>query len=608
MCKPRLLTGQEQKPDRDVYSTKASCIELQLVSISTVGAQQHQDLSTRLDNLDTHCSEIRDAVAAQTEAQTGAMENLENLVSQLRNLSLENNFGPSTRAPIQQPQTSPQPPRPLNRPFQTISFHTTQRKLCPRGCPCRCHRQDTPSFQVGRGQSGLFSVLGSLFVRYTGWPFGLWLCDQTACNAKRHTRVEAAYTFPAWFIWSTVHIMIDKMVGRGPELLLAVLNRVTLRGSPLLLACHLGDVDLVAKICRETPWHLRDINGYTGSNALSVAYDAGDGGHLGKLQIVKALVDAGINIDCEDDSGQSIRSRLAFLVLSGDPELLSPDWCHILKISDFLEDLVLPELTAAILQLPGSLTLQDWLLRSSAANLQAQLNLHDQVDATPLMWACSRGDSGAVGVLLELGADFRVTTRDGITALHFATGQPNSFSCVNLLLTAGAELSTDHGGRSPLHLACGHLGNVDTVLRLLDAGADVDQAANDRCCTPVHIAARWNNVDVLDILLNRCESKRENPLALWHALEGHAHACVELLLSRGYSYDGLEVRFAARWSDAGMLRLLSQYPQEHVDVLERVTDGFTEGFTVQECFDQRINPSDELKAAFAGLLDVLLWE
>ena len=95
-------------------------------------------------------------------------------------------------------------------------------------------------------------------------------------------------------------------------------------------------------------------------------------------------------------------------------------------------------------------------------------------DITPLWCAVSKGNAGAVRVLLDAGANPDCVDPNGATAL-FITAQLNRVPEMRMLLQAGADKdkanNSPHGDLTPLMIATCRR-NVEAVRTLLAAGAD----------------------------------------------------------------------------------------------------------------------------------------
>jgi ankyrin repeat protein len=98
----------------------------------------------------------------------------------------------------------------------------------------------------------------------------------------------------------------------------------------------------------------------------------------------------------------------------------------------------------------------------------ADVNLQDQKERTPLIFAASAGHTPVVKYLIDAGADVDKQDKDGQTAL--------------------------------LH-ACKRSFN-ETATLLLESGADVNFQSKKRGVTALMIAAVWDNTELVQILLD----------------------------------------------------------------------------------------------------------
>ena len=118
--------------------------------------------------------------------------------------------------------------------------------------------------------------------------------------------------------------------------------------------------------------------------------------------------------------------------------------------------------------------------------------------ATPLMRAARAGDHAVIRLLLEKGANPRLTTKDGNTALMFAAGigyrdkntrgsESDALEAVRVLMAAGLDINqTNTRGENSLHGAA--LRGADTIVQfLLDEKMDIN-ATSKQGYTPLDVA------------------------------------------------------------------------------------------------------------------------
>jgi len=106
-----------------------------------------------------------------------------------------------------------------------------------------------------------------------------------------------------------------------------------------------------------------------------------------------------------------------------------------------------------------------------------------------------------VSALVEIGANAKAASKNGFTALVFATTK-NDVESVKILLAAGADPNvTLPSGTKPLMVAMSYR-NTAAALALIDGGADLN--ARDRAgITSLHVAAQQGDLEVVRKLLSK---------------------------------------------------------------------------------------------------------
>ncbi|KAI9015599.1 ankyrin repeat-containing domain protein, partial [Hyaloraphidium curvatum] len=188
-----------------------------------------------------------------------------------------------------------------------------------------------------------------------------------------------------------------------------------------------------------------------------------------------------------------------------------------------------------------------WVARKNQAHLvdllvegeNAGLEVRHDGGATPLYLAAQEGHIEVVRRLLRHGARVDAVDTDGWVPLH-AAAQNGHLTCVELLLDAHkarnvpVDVYSTQNSLTPLHLAARE-GNADIVRALLRAGPD-PRARTKAGATSLHLAAGHGNLDSLLISSGADPSvvNSLNRTALRQAIaNGHGDLVLLFLSPRG---------------------------------------------------------------------------
>jgi ankyrin repeat protein len=232
-------------------------------------------------------------------------------------------------------------------------------------------------------------------------------------------------------------------------------------------AVRSGDAAKVAALVKQSPSLANEKNS-GGETALHIAARADS------MEITLALLDAGADVDAQDDAG--------FTPLNDAAETRKPK--------------------------------QATLLLKRGANVE----LANTGGVTPLLTAAAQGDAETMKLLLQAGAKLDVIPNDGLNALHgaAASGRPEA---VKLLLEAGMPVDSrrPQTGATALILAAGGAAMqrevapsaprgsdadyTNAVEMLIKAGANVNSADSITGGTSLHRATRYGQTDTVRLLL-----------------------------------------------------------------------------------------------------------
>jgi ankyrin repeat protein len=122
---------------------------------------------------------------------------------------------------------------------------------------------------------------------------------------------------------------------------------------------------------------------------------------------------------------------------------------------------------------------------------------------TALHVAAYNGNAELAAILLQAGANTKVTTRvDSATPLFMAAKGGNA-PIVDALLKAGGNANDANGNGTTALMAAAASGSLDAVRVLLDAGADVNKKENTNGQTALMFAAALNRGPSIRLLLSR---------------------------------------------------------------------------------------------------------
>ena len=119
---------------------------------------------------------------------------------------------------------------------------------------------------------------------------------------------------------------------------------------------------------------------------------------------------------------------------------------------------------------------------------------------TALHWAAHRGDLATVELLLDAGATVTTENRYGVTPLLLAAENGHA-PIINRLLSAGASANDAVGENETALMIAARSGSPNTVTLLVAHGADVDAREQWRGQTALMWAAVENNPEVAKVLI-----------------------------------------------------------------------------------------------------------
>jgi ankyrin repeat protein len=150
----------------------------------------------------------------------------------------------------------------------------------------------------------------------------------------------------------------------------------------------------------------------------------------------------------------------------------------------------------------GSIDAMKLLLDSGAG-----VNAKNAFAATPLLWCAN--DIGKIRLLIGKGADVNARSKQGMTPLLAAASDDGAPEVVKLLLEKGADPAVRGPFETTALLAATGANNTASVSLLLQKGVDVN-AKDLSGETPLMNAASYGNVEVMKMLLAKCADVNAN--------------------------------------------------------------------------------------------------
>ncbi|KAM7193002.1 Ankyrin repeat-containing domain protein [Rhypophila sp. PSN 637] len=566
------------------------------IQSATQSTQEHLALGKVLlesmAKIDDRVARVEDLVRAQSErvqdrefSQVGTL--YRNASKPHKKLSTGGEVRPPSPAPIQ------------DSIGLRVRPHMTN---CRPGCPCSCHMS-----QRSASPSILNSILGRLFIGYSGLPVVSQRCDDDECRGARSKQVSVEYWFPTSILSTIVRVQVGVALGGGPSLYLETLRRVP-DASQCVSFAQTGNIAGLKYLFRNGLASPRDVSSSRGYTLLRWAL------YAKQYEAVEFLVHVGADPDYRPlaDSDNSPRIKAChFLLEGGLSEKATNALRTITNGSDFLDDFIESARFTKTHRIVLGLSMHS--LEEELVLNPDDINVQDSMGRTPLAWAAARGDAQAVATLLSYGADPNIMDIQISGPLSNAAAQGHTI-CVELLLEAGADPDPipPKGVKKGSPLSVASRNSTDTTLlkRLLDFGADPNTlTAEDQ--TPLFHATRNDNASFAILLLehganiNALATTGETPLTT--AIRCNSHNTLRLFLDRWSEYTVCPrlrgpnlLEIAALYGDCETLAILAD-----TNHLRSKQDKNYTLADFKSLLRQRVDVTEELIFAFDKLLSVI---
>ncbi|KAL9071606.1 MAG: hypothetical protein Q9157_005414 [Trypethelium eluteriae] len=424
----------------------------------SLGAQRFQvDTSKRLDDV---LAKLNNQ-AIRTEQLTIRNNNTHNRVGRARNSAVKEIASPDLL------MNDTAEPHLLGNKAQPISiFALGYRKTCRLWCSCCCHIKRS----IRSPSSGILQTLvGSLFVGYSGIPAITPPCNETQCRRRSSMRIMLSYQFPEWFWTNVLFASCDTTTLAGPELLLRVQTKIPFN-SAAIDYCFRGDIMSLKRMFENGTASPFDVNP-DGTSLFCYALKCSN------YKLCHFLISCGADIHQEDCIGQSAFSFALDRILYEPANPASQALLELLpQEEDSLDDRQFSRIHKCVLGLTGSDLVSELTISTSS------INDVDGFGRTPLWWAARRGDSDAVLTLLHFNADPNARGHQRVPTgimptlpLHAAAASGNASVVHHLISHTCVDVNQRGvGGWTPLHYAVSQNDGNEYIEMLIRAGANVN--------------------------------------------------------------------------------------------------------------------------------------
>ncbi|KAL5457262.1 hypothetical protein EMCRGX_G034509 [Ephydatia muelleri] len=353
---------------------------------------------------------------------------------------------------------------------------------------------------------------------------------------------------------------------RIAELVKAVDNE---KNTPFHLACESGEPEVVQmllshgadvgakRINDKSPMHLAAEGGYVevakilfeagGESTLRAIddhlctplHDAAKNNHVG---MVEFLLNSGASINAFDDDSWMPWTRRARVLCSlaaeeGHVDILEcllshPIGAKLCSTADAAQNTPLH-----IAAREGKLDVVSILLR-----VGVQVDARNEVNKTPIHLAAENGHAAVVARLIEHDPDTaKDEDEDSNTPLHCACSHGH-LSVAKVLLEANARLDARNASLwTPVD--CASAGGWAAIVELLaDAQADVCTTDKPNKVTPLHLACREGNVQVVEVLMQNGASVA--------TLDQDGLNCLEVAIENGQTDVAMTIIKSDQWDQA----------------------------------------------------------
>ncbi len=158
-------------------------------------------------------------------------------------------------------------PSAIERDPQTLRVLTSHRTPCRSWCPCACHTQQELNL---RAPAVIESVIGKMFVGYSGLPVLNKPCDFRVCRDRQKATAAVEYWFPWWFLSMNLKLHFTYLPRTGPQLQLSTTRRIPDDSQAISFAMQ-GNIDGLKTLFSHGLAGPRDVSDSRGFTLMRVS-------------------------------------------------------------------------------------------------------------------------------------------------------------------------------------------------------------------------------------------------------------------------------------------------------------------------------------------------
>ena len=150
---------------------------------------------------------------------------------------------------------------------QILRVLTSHRIPCRSWCPCACHVNQKLKLTA---PGMMESVLGKMFVGYSGLPVLNKPCNFRGCRDRQNATATMEYWFPWWFVAMNLKLHLTYLPRTGPQFQLSTTKRVPDDSQSIAFAMQ-GNIDGLKHLFSQGLVGPRDVSDSRGFTLMRVS-------------------------------------------------------------------------------------------------------------------------------------------------------------------------------------------------------------------------------------------------------------------------------------------------------------------------------------------------